>query len=259
MNNIIFTYFTNPLSQFEIRDFFNIKLSFLNNLQLSLTNIGLYLILGGLFILIINLLSINYNKLVGNKWSISQESLYATIQGIVISQINAKQGQVYFPFIYTLFIFILMNNLIGMVPYSFASTSHFVLTFSLSFTIVLGATILGFQKHGLKFFSLLVPAGCPLALLPLLVFIEFVSYLARNVSLGLRLAANILSGHMLLNILAGFTYNIMTSGIIFFLLGLVPLAFIIAFTGLEFGIAFIQAQVFVVLTSSYIKDGLDRH
>jgi F-type H+-transporting ATPase subunit a len=259
MNNIIFTYFTNPLSQFEIRDFFNIKLSFLNNLQLSLTNIGLYLILGGLFILIINLLSINYNKLVGNKWSISQESLYATIQGIVISQINAKQGQVYFPFIYTLFIFILMNNLIGMVPYSFASTSHFVLTFSLSFTIVLGATILGFQKHGLKFFSLLVPAGCPLALLPLLVFIEFVSYLARNVSLGLRLAANILSGHMLLNILAGFTYNIMTSGIIFFLLGLVPLAFIIAFTGLEFGIAFIQAQVFVVLTSSYIKDGLDLH
>ena len=258
-NQIIFTYFTNPLSQFEIRDFFNIKLSFLNNLQLSLTNIGLYLVLGGLFILIINLLSVNYNRLIGDKWSISQESLYATIQSIVISQINAKQGQVYFPFIYTLFIFILMNNLIGMIPYSFASTSHFVLTFTLSFTIVLGATILGFQKHGLKFFSLLVPAGCPLALLPLLVFIEFVSYLARNVSLGLRLAANILSGHMLLNILAGFTYNIMTSGIVFFLLGLVPLAFIIAFSGLEFGIAFIQAQVFVVLTSSYIKDGLDLH
>ena len=97
-----------------------------------------------------------------------------------------------------------------MIPYSFASTSHFVLTFSLSFSIVLGATILGFQKHGLKFFSLFVPAGCPLALLPLLVLIEFISYLSRNVSLGLRLGANILSGHMLLNILAGFTYNIMT-------------------------------------------------
>ena len=185
--------------------------------------------------------------------------MYATIQSIVISQINAKTGQIYFPFIYTLFIFILINNLIGLVPYSFASTSHFVLTFFLSFTVVLGATILGFQKHGLKFFSLLVPAGCPLGLLPLLVFIEFVSYLARNVSLGLRLAANILSGHMLLNILAGFTYNIMTSGIIFFFLGLIPLAFIVAFSGLEFGIAFIQAQVFVVLSSSYIKDGLDLH
>jgi F-type H+-transporting ATPase subunit a len=177
----------------------------------------------------------------------------------VVNQINARGGQVYFPFIYTLFIFILINNLIGMIPYSFASTSHFILTFALSFTVVLGATILGFQKHGLEFFSLLVPAGCPLGLLPLLVLIEFISYLARNISLGLRLAANILSGHMLLNILAGFTYNIMTSGFILFFLGLIPLAFIIAFSGLELGIAFIQAQVFVVLTSSYVKDGLDLH
>lgn len=117
--------------------------------------------------------------------------MYVTIQNIVINQINPKKGQIYFPFIYTLFIFILINNLIGMVPYSFASTSHFILTFSISFTIVLGATILGFQKHNLKFFSLLVPAGCPLGLLPLLVLIEFISYLARNISLGLRLAANI--------------------------------------------------------------------
>jgi len=146
-----------------------------------------------------------------------------------------------------------------MIPYSFASTSHLILTFSLSFTVVLGATILGFQKHGLEFFSLFVPAGCPLGLLPLLVLIEFISYLSRNISLGLRLGANILSGHMLLNILSGFTYNIMTSGFIFFLLGLIPLAFIIAFSGLELGIAFIQAQVFVVLTSSYIKDSLDLH
>ena len=116
-----------------------------------------------------------------------------------------------------------------MIPYSFASTSHFILTFSLSFTVVIGATILGFQIHGLKFFSLLVPAGCPLALVPLLVLIEFISYVSRNVSLGLRLGANIMSGHMLLSILSGFTYNIMTSGVIFFILGLIPLTFIIAF------------------------------
>jgi F-type H+-transporting ATPase subunit a len=146
-----------------------------------------------------------------------------------------------------------------MIPYSFASTSHFILTFALSFTIVLGSTILGFQIHGLKFFSLLVPAGCPLGLLPLLVLIEFISYLARNISLGLRLAANILSGHMLLNILAGFTYNIMSSSKWGLLLGLLPLSFIIAFSGLEIGIAFIQAQVFVVLSSGYIKDGVDMH
>jgi F-type H+-transporting ATPase subunit a len=160
---------------------------------------------------------------------------------------------------YVLFVFILINNLLGMVPYSFASTSHFILTFSFSFTIVLGATIVSFQKHGLKFFSLFVPAGCPLGLLPLLVIIEFISYLARNVSLGLRLAANILSGHMLLNILSGFTFNIMASSLLFFFVGLLPLVFIIAFSGLELGIAFIQAQVFVVLSCSYIKDGLDLH
>jgi len=257
--NNLYREILSPLNQFEIRDLLSLDAPILGNLHISITNIGLYLTIGAFFILILSLLSTNYNKLVSNNWSISQESLYATIHGIVISQINPKNGQIYFPFIYTLFIFILINNLIGMIPYSFASTSHFVLTFALSFTIVLGATILGFQKHGLEFFSLLVPAGCPLALLPLLVLIEFISYLARNISLGLRLAANILSGHMLLNILAGFTYNIMTSGIIFFFLGLVPLAFIIAFSGLELGIAFIQAQVFVVLTSGYIKDGLDLH
>nr|QCG70042.1 ATP synthase F0 subunit a [Plectosphaerella sp.] len=257
--NLFYTEITSPLDQFEIRDLLSIDAPILNNLPISLTNIGLYLYITLIFLLAISILSTNNNKLVSNNWSISQESLYATIHGIVINQINPRHGQIYFPFIYTLFIFILTNNFIRMVPYSFASTSHFVFKFSLSFTIVLGATILGLQRHGLKYFSLFVPAGCPLPLLPLLVFIEFISHLAKNVSLGLRLPANILSGHMLLSILAGFPYNIMTSGIIFFFLGLIPLTFIIAFSGLELGIAFIQAQVFVVLTSGSLKEGLDLH
>ena len=248
-----------PLDQFEVRDLFSLNANLLGNLHLSLTNIGLYLSISIFLILTYSLLATNNNKIIPNNWSISQESIYATVHGIVVNQINPNKGQMFFPLMYVLFIFILVNNLIGLVPYSFASTSHFILTFSISFTVVLGATILGFQRHGLKFFSLFVPSGCPLALLPLLVLIEFISYLSRNVSLGLRLAANILSGHMLLSILSGFTYNIMTSGILFFFLGLVPLAFIIAFSGLELAIAFIQAQVFVVLTCSYIKDGLDLH
>lgn len=248
-----------PLDQFEVRDLLTVDAPILGNLHISITNIGIYLTIAAFITFSITILATNFNRLVSNNWSINQETLYDTIHSIVINQINNKAGQSYFPLIYVLFIFILINNLIGMIPYSFAATAHFILTFSLSFTIVLGATILGFQKHGLKFFSLFVPAGCPLGLLPLLVLIEFISYLARNVSLGLRLAANILSGHMLLNILSGFTYNIMTSGIIFFFLGLLPLAFIIAFSGLEFGIAFIQAQVFVVLSCSYIKDALELH
>lgn len=254
-----FDFVSSPLDQFEVRDLFSLNANLLGNLHLSLTNIGLYLSISIFLILTYSLLATNNNKIIPNNWSISQESIYATIHGIVINQINPNKGQMFFPLMYVLFIFILINNLIGLVPYSFASTSHFILTFSISFTIVLGATILGFQRHGLKFFSLFVPSGCPLGLLPLLVLIEFISYLSRNVSLGLRLAANILSGHMLLSILSGFTYNIMTSGIIFFVLGLIPLAFIIAFSGLELAIAFIQAQVFVVLSCSYIKDGLDLH
>ena len=246
-----------PLDQFTIRDL--ISLDVLGSINLSLTNIGLYLIISSLIILTLYLVSNNYNKIVSNNWSASQESVYATVYSIVTGQINEKRGQMYFPFIYVLFLFILCNNLIGMVPYSFASTSHFIFTFSLSFTVVLGATILGFIFHDLKFFSLFVPSGCPLGLLALLVLIEFISYLARNVSLGLRLAANILSGHMLLNILSGFTYNIMNSGFLSFFLALLPLMFIIAFSGLELGIAFIQAQVFVVLSCSYIKDALELH
>nr|QCS26194.1 ATP synthase subunit 6 [Acanthothecis fontana] len=249
----------NPLDQFEIINLINLDIPILFDLHLSLTNIGLYLSLGIFVVLVLNLVATNKNKIIFNKWSLVQETIYSTIHSIVINQINSNKGQIYFPFIYSLFLFILINNLIGMVPYSFASTSHFVLAFSISFTVVLGATFLGFNKHGLKFFSLFVPAGCPIGLLPLLVLIEFISYLARNVSLGLRLSANILSGHMLLNILAGFCYNIMTSGFVFIFVGLIPLIFIIAFSGLELGIAFIQAQVFVVLTSSYIKDALDLH
>ncbi len=256
MNNFVVL---SPLDQFEIRDLISINLNILNNSHISLTNIGLYLIISTILILSLNKLATNYNKLISNIWSINQESLYATIHSIVINQINSNKGQIYFPFIYALFLFILINNLIGMVPYSFASTSHFILTFFISFTVVLGATFLGFQKHGLEFFSFFVPSGCPLNLLPLLVLIEFISYLARNISLGLRLAANIVSGHMLLNILSGFTYKIMTSGILFLFVGLIPLAFIIAFSGLELAIAFIQSQVFVVLTCSYIRDSLDLH
>ena len=248
-----------PLDQFEIRDLITMDLPIFFNTHLSLTNIGLYSISATYIIITIMFLSNNLNKIIYNKWSINQEVIYDTVYSIVINQINKYKGQMYFPLVYSIFIYILINNLIGMVPYSFASTSHFISIFSLSFTVVIGSTILGLSRHNLKFFSLFVPSGCPLGLLPLLVLIELISYLSRNISLGLRLSANILSGHMLLNILSGFCFNIMTSGFLYLFAGLIPLIFIIAFSGLELGIAFIQAQVFVVLTSSYIKDALDLH
>ena len=248
-----------PLEQFKIKEFISLYIYIINNLKISLTNIALYLLIAILLLININFFTFKYNNVTTNKWTIWQNSLYHTVYNIVISQISRIKGEIYFPAIYCLFIFILINNLFGMIPYSFASTSHFILAFFLSFSLVFGATILGLDKNGLKFFSLFVPAGCPLGLLPVLVLIEFISYIAKNVSLGLRLAANILSGHMLLSILSGFTYNLMTSGFIYLLLSLLPLTFVIAFSGLELAIAFIQSQVFIVLSSSYIKDALDLH
>jgi F-type H+-transporting ATPase subunit a len=251
---------SSPLSQFDIIYHLDFDFNILNHIKLSLTNLGLYLVIGTLFVLIVSIMS-NNNKIISNKWSLGKEALFTSINNIVINQIDSKKGQLFLPFIYTLFIFILVNNLIGMIPYSFASTSHFVLTFSLSFTIVLGATIIGFIKHSLGYFGLLVPTNTPLPIVPLLVLIEFISYLARNISLGLRLGANIFSGHMLLNILCGFTYKIL-NGAVFplgFFLTILPLSFIILFSGLELAIAFIQAQVFIILTCSYIKDAIKLH
>jgi F-type H+-transporting ATPase subunit a len=162
-----------------------------NNIHLSVTNILVYILIAFFIIVSFYALTTKNAKISYRSFNLSKECIHDTIYGIVENQINKNRGQIYFPFIITLFMFILVNNLIGMIPYSFSTTSHFVLTFSLSFTIVLGATILGLKEHNIKFFSLFVPAGCPLVLLPALVLIEFISYLARNVSLGLRLAANI--------------------------------------------------------------------
>jgi len=234
-------------------------LPILFNLHLSLTNISLYIIISTvIMIYVYGSISKYSNSLISTNWGLMNESLYDTIYNVVTNQINKTKGQIYFPFIYTLFILILINNLIGLVPYSFSTTSHFILTFSWSFGIVIGTVFLGVSIHRLKFLGLFVPAGCPLALLPLLVIIETISFIARNISLGLRLAANVLAGHMLLVILSGFTFKILKSGLIG-ILGILPLMFIIAFSFLEFGIAFIQAQVFVVLTAGYIKDALDLH
>ena len=249
----------NPLGQFEIRDLLIMDLPIINNIHISITNMVFYLSISLVIIITIHTMTNKYMNVIYKNWKLAVECINDTVYSIVVNQINKYAGQIYFPFIYALFIFILINNLMGMIPYSFSTTSHFLLTFALSFTVVIGATLLGFKEHNLKFFSLFVPAGCPLALLPVLVLIEFISYLTRNISLGLRLAANIFAGHMLLNILSGFTFNIMNSGILYFFVGLLPLSFIIAFSSLELAIAFIQAQVFVVLTCTYIKDSLELH
>jgi F-type H+-transporting ATPase subunit a len=253
-----FTEINTPLDQFEIRDYITIDAPILGNAHISLTNIALYITIS--FFLLVILLGITNKlpKFIYSSWVLFKETIYDTICNVVVNQISKYNGQLYLPFIFSLFIFILINNLIGLIPYSFSTTSHFILAFSWSFTIVLGTVVLGTNIHKLKFLGLFVPQGCPLPLLPLLVIIETISFIARNVSLGLRLAANVLAGHMLLVILSGFTFKIFKSGLIG-ITGFLPLLFIIAFSFLEFGIAFIQAQVFIVLSSGYIKDAIYLH
>lgn len=167
--------------------------------------------------------------------------------------------EIYLPFIYSTFMFILLANLIGNVPYSYAITSSIVVSIGLSFTIIIGVTILGLSIHKIHFFSFFIPAGTPLALVPLLVLIELISYIARAFSLGIRLFSNITAGHTLLKILSTFLYQMFTGSILIAIISLIPFVLFLAIIGLELAVSFIQAYVFTLLLLSYIKDAIDLH
>ena len=161
-------------------------------------------------------------------------------------------------FIFTLFMFILLGNLIGMMPYSFTWTSHIIVTFSIAFFIFLGVTILAIYKHGLmKFIKFFAPSGVPKPMLLLLVPIEIISYLSSPISLSVRLFANMMAGHTLLKVIGGFVFVLGANS--FIIGGILPLAFLIALTGLEIVIAFLQAYVFAILTCLYINDAIHLH
>jgi F-type H+-transporting ATPase subunit a len=177
---------------------------------------------------------------------------------MVKSQIGSSNER-YLPFIYSLFFFILISNLVGNVPYNFAIATSVIVSLGLSFTIFIGVTILGIARHRLHFFAFFVPAGTPGALVPLLVLIEFISYIARAFSLGVRLFANLVAGHALLKILSGLLAKLFLAGILVAVATLVPFAIFTALVGLEIAVSFIQAYVFSLLTCSYLKDAIDLH
>jgi|ERR1700719_921307 len=162
-------------------------------------------------------------------------------------------------FIYSLFCFVLFANLLGNVPYSFVITTSAVVCLGLSFTIFIGVTLLGLSIHKLNFFSFFVPSGCPLILVPMLSLIEFVSYVSRSVSLGVRLFANLVAGHSLVKILSTFLYKLFSSSILMFIITLLPFTIFITLTGLELAVSVIQTYVFCLLVSSYLKDAIELH
>jgi F-type H+-transporting ATPase subunit a len=177
---------------------------------------------------------------------------------MVREQIGANM-EIYFPFIYSIFFYILIANLISNIPYSFAVTASGVVSLGLSFTIFIGVTILALSIHGIKFFSFFIPSGTPLALVPLLVLIELVSYLARAVSLGVRLFANLTAGHTLLKILSTYLFKLFTGNLLIAILTLIPFAIFLALVGLELAVSLIQAFVFTLLVCSYLRDAIELH
>jgi F-type H+-transporting ATPase subunit a len=196
-------------------------------------------------------LGMRRSAIVPGRWQCAAEMAYEFIANMLRDTVG-QEGRKYFPFVFTVFMFVLFGNLLGMVPYSFTFTSHIVVTFALAFIIFVGVTILGFVKHGFHFFSFFVPPGTPLPMYPLLIPIEVISYLSRPISLSVRLFANMLAGHTLLKVIAGFVWALGVFGIL-------PLAFVVALTGLEILIACLQAYVFTILTCLYINDALHLH
>ncbi len=247
-----------PLSQFEVTSLIGLNAPILGHLNISLTNLALYACFILLIVVGLHFYGNNESKLIPNKWSISLESSYASLSSMVREQIGSH-NEVYLPFIYSLFFFILVGNLISNVPYSFAVTASGVVSIGLSLTIFIGVTILAFYVHGLKFFSFFVPAGTPLGLVPLLVLIELLSYSARALSLGVRLFANIMSGHTLVKILSTFLFKLFNISILVMVITVIPFIIFVGILGLEIGVSLIQAFVFTILTCSYLKDALELH
>lgn len=255
-NNFIFS----PMDQFEIKPFFGEFLG-LNYTPVGLfTNILVYIGLVVIFTLFFYIYGAFKDNIKINGWSLSTEAIYYTIYNMVLGQIGSVIGLFFFVLIFVLFIYILFSNLMGLIPYNFATTAHLVSTLSMSSSIWFGVTIIGLVLHALKFFTLFSPEGTPLLLVPLLALIELISYIAKGLSLGIRLGANLISGHLLLLILAGFGFLGLTATIGIKLTGgSIAIILITAISGLELAIAGIQSYVYSILTSSYIKDSVNLH
>jgi F-type H+-transporting ATPase subunit a len=239
----------NPLHQFFIERLFPIKIG---HIDASFTNSALSMVIALALVAGFLIWATRANALVPSRSQSVAELLYEFVANMVRKNAG-KAGMQFFPFIFTLFTFILALNMLGMVPYTFTSTSHIVVTFALALTVFLGVTVVGFVKHGVGYLKLFVPSGVPMVLLPLLVVIEVISYLTRPISLSVRLFANMMAGHTMLKVFGSFVVGLGVMG------GWAPLTFMVAITGLEVLVAFLQAFVFAILSCIYLNDALHLH
>jgi F-type H+-transporting ATPase subunit a len=238
-----------PLHQFVIQPLVPIRV---NGVDLSFTNSSLLMVLTVLVVTLFLTLGMRQRALVPGRFQSMAEMAYEFVANMIRDNVGTA-GRKFFPFVFTLFMFVLFGNLLGLLPYSFTFTSHIAVTAALAVVVIIGVTAVGIAKHGLHFFSFFVPKGVPFALLPLMIPIEIISYLSRPVSLSIRLFANMMAGHTMLKVFAGFVI------LLGFLGGWAPLAMDVALTGFELLVAFLQAYVFTVLTCIYLNDALHLH
>jgi F-type H+-transporting ATPase subunit a len=241
-----------PLEQFEIHPILPISIG---GLDISFTNSALWMAIAVVLVYTLVMLGSRNASMVPGRLQALVELSYEFIGNMVGSTVG-KEGRRYFPFIFTLFMFILFGNLLGMVPGSFTYTSHIVVTFSMAIFVVTAVTIIGIVRHGRHFFSFFAPSGAPIYVMPLLVPIEVLSYLIRPISLSVRLFVNMMAGHIMLKTFAGFIIGLSA----FYLVpAIAPLALTVGLSGLELAIAFLQAYVFTVLTCIYLHDCIHLH
>tara|TARA_B100000686_G_scaffold344065_1_gene426030 strand:- start:384 stop:1109 length:726 start_codon:yes stop_codon:yes gene_type:complete len=238
-----------PLEQFQIKNIVPIEFA---GFDLSYTNSALWMTLAVVVTTFMMVSSMRKKALIPGRWQSVGEITYEFISKMVQDTIG-REGRKYFPFVFSIFMIVLMGNLLGMVPYSFTYTSHIIVTGVLALIVFFGATLIGFMKHGLHFFSLFLPKGLPIFILPLIFCIEVLSYLSRPVSLSVRLFANMMAGHTMMKIFAGFCVSLPIVA------STLPMLVNVALVGFEILVAFIQAYVFAILTCVYLKDGIELH
>ena len=238
-----------PVEQFTIKVLFALNLF---GYDVSFTNSSLFMVLTVLASIAFLALAIRPAALIPGRMQGLAEMLYEFVADMVRSNVG-NEGRPYFPVIFTLFMFVLFSNLLGLIPYSYTTTSQIVVTFALALAIFVGVTLIALVKHGFHFFSFFVPSGAPKALIPFLVVIEVISYFVRPVSLSVRLFANMMAGHTMMKVFGGFVISLGIVG------GWLPLSFSVALTGLEILVAFLQAYVFAILTCIYLNDALNLH
>lgn len=239
-----------PIHQFALTDI----ISFGEG-GISFTNSALFMVLTVGVICLFLLLSTSGRSIVPTRAQALSEMLYEFVANMVRDSAG-KEGMKFFPFVFSLFMFVLVANLFGMIPFFFTVTSHIIVTFALAILVFLTVIIYGVWRNGFRFLKLFVPAGVPVYVLPIVVPIEVVSFLSRPISLSVRLFANILAGHITLKVFAGFIVTLGSLGFLGWLGALLPLIMTVAITALEFLVAALQAYVFAVLTSMYINDAI---